>query len=258
MAVDATKILGYGGSGEVDGKQILITSGGFTQETNPSFLDPLSMPVTAVSRSRILHADGTEAYGGSISFDVSDNFLDVLTTAKLLSRGYKFNVGVNDGTDAYEMTDCYLASLSLSGAPGGLITGSISFVSAAPAESSLTVLDDFIRDTEILIGYWYSDNTGVRDWSFTMNQATTPVYGNVDAVTPNYIKFGMIDFSLDVTTYEAIVETSVINIATRTFTLTGVPTSEEYSFAGVTDLGNYKSAFVTAASSAGSDGIIIA
>jgi len=256
MTLDS-KRLGYGGSAEVAGQQVLITSGGFTTAETPAYLEPWSIPPSQVSRSRILHADGTEVYAGELSLDVTDRFLNVLTTGTLLARRYQFDVGINDGEDAEEMADCYLTSISLAGAPGGLVTASLSFVSASEPQSSISVANDFIRDDEPL-GYWYSGNTDVRDWTFSMNQAAAPVYRNEDSKAPRYIKVGLVDYSLSVTTFDAVIAHSVINIKTRTFTLTGVTTSSGYSFAGVTDLGNYQHTFETAAgAAAGSGGTII-
>ncbi len=258
MAVGDAKRLGYGGSAEIAGQQVLITSGSFNTAQAPAYLNPWDINPSAVSRSRVLHADGTEAYSGEVSLDVTDKFLTVLTTATLLGRYYQFDVGIDDGEDAQLMEGCYVSSLSLSGAPGGLISASVSFVSANAPASSLSVANAFVRDDEPL-GYWYSGNTDVRDWTFSMNQALTPMYGNQNSKTPLYIKVGMVDYSLSVTTFDAIQNHNVINIKTSSFTLTGVTTSEEYSFAGITDLGNYRHTFETAAdATTGSGGIIIA
>lgn len=254
---DATKRLGYGGSAEIAGQQVLVTSGGFSTATTPSYLEPFSIPPSQVSRSRVQHADGVEAYSGEVSCDVTDKFLTVLTTSTLLARRYQFDVGIHDGEDAEEMEDCFLSSMTLSGAPGGLVAASLSFVSANAAQSSVSVDNDFIRDDEPL-GYWYSGATDVRDWTFTMNQAVTPVYGNEDTEAPRYINVGLVDYSLAVTTYEAVIAQTSIDIKTKTFTLTGVTTAEEYAFAGVTDLGNYRHTFETAAdASTGSGAVII-
>lgn len=257
MAVIDTKRLGYGGSAEVAGQQVLITSGGFATAESPSYLEPWDISPTAVSRSRVLHADGTVAYSGEVSLDVTDKFLTVLTTSTLLGRRYQFDVGIHDGESAELMADCYLTSLNLTGAPGGLVAASLSFASATAPVSSISVDNNFIRDDEPL-GYWYSGNTDVRDWSLTMNQAVEPVYRNEDSTAPRYLKVGLVDYSLAVTTFDAVIAHSSIDIKTNTFSLTGVTTSSEYAFAGITDLGNYRHTFETAAAaSSGSGGIII-
>lgn len=254
---DASKQLGYGGSAEVAGQQVLITSGGFNTAETPSYLEPWSIPPSQVSRSRVLHADGVAAYSGELSLDVTDKFLTVLTTSTLLARRYQFTVGIHDGEDAEEMEDCFLSSMTLSGASGGLVNASLSFVSASAPQSSLSVANAFIRDDEPL-GYWYSGATDVREWTLTMNQSVTPVYGNEDTPAPRYINVGMVDYSLSVTTYESVIAQASIEIKTSTFTLTGITTSEEYAFGGVTDLGNYRHTFDTAAdATSGSDAVII-
>lgn len=387
MATSDAKRLGYGGSGVVDGQQVLITSGGFNDSFSRSYLEPLSLPAEAVTRSRVEHADGTRVSSGDISFDVTENALSVLTTSKLLSRRYSFDVGIHDGEVSQSMLGVYVSSLSLSGAPGGLITASLSvtgasapkksfgyhggnaasnvisnpntpaangitliiavggstvltitndtgvtytatptlsgvnhalgcagpptatqyfdalayllnqldnvsaeadgatnvtitadikatstydivvtgtaisgsnFVTTATAGNAATTLpNDFIRD-QTPYGYWYSGNTDVKDWSFSFNQATTPVYINEDDDSPRYIKVGLIDCSLEVNTYEAVQTHKTINIATTSFTLTGDTAAEGFQFLGQTELGQYAHTFESAANmDAGSSGIII-
>ena len=257
MAVGDAKILGYGGSASVDGKQVLISSGGFSKDVSVSYLEPYDLAPTSSSRSRVKHADGVEAYGGDLSCDVTDRFLDVLTASKLLKRRYKFDIGIDDGEDAYMMEDCYVTSLTISGAAGGLVTASLSFISASEHSSSVLVSNSYIGD-DVPLGYWYSGNTDVREWSFSMNQDASPVYHNSNTMEPRYIKVGLVDYSLEVLALDGFQAHSVIDIKTRTFTLTGVTSSQNYSFGGVTEIGNYRHTFETSASaSSGSDGVII-
>ena len=122
----------------------------------------------------------------------------------------------------------------------------ISFQSASAPYASLLVSNSFIRD-QIVYGYWYSGNTDVKDWTFTMNQTLTPIYTNEDMKTPRYIKVGLFEFSLDVTTYEAFIAHNTIEIVTKSFTLKGSTTAKGYEFGGSMDLGHYKHTFSTAA-----------
>ena len=168
-----------------------------------------------------------------------------------------FDVGIHDGEDGELMEDVLVTSITLSGAAGGLVTASVGFVGPTEAGGSLLVANEFVRD-QVPYGYWYSGNTDVRDWSLNMNQAATPVYTNEDVVTPRYIKIGLFDFSLQVTTYEQLRAHDAISIATSTFTLKGNTTAEGFSFTGVTDLGTYVHSFETAAAfSIGSGDTII-
>jgi hypothetical protein len=260
MAVDDTKRLGYGGSAEIDGVQVLVTSASFDTQYDLSYLEMLDItPTAGTSRARTKHADGTKGYSGSVSFDLTTTSLALFTTSKLLSRGYSFDVGIHDGESAEEMSDCYVTGLTLSGAAEGIVTASISFVAASAPTASLSVANTFIRDQEPL-GYWYSGNTDVRDWTLSMNQDASPVYMNESGGTDaRYIKYGLFDFSLEVTTYEAVVAHSSVSVATSTFTLTGDTTGEGFAFTGVTELGAYTHVFETAADiTVGSGDTIIA
>jgi len=246
MATDITKRLGYGASAVVDGVQVLVTAGGFDVAKTPSYVEPLDVPPSNISRSRVVHADGVEAYTGNVSFDVTPAFLTVLTTSKLLSRAYSFTVGLDDGEDAQDMDDCYVTSLTVSGAAGGLLSASVAFASADEPAASSSVLNAFIRD-QTVYGYWYSGNTDVRDWTLTMNQAVAPMYTNQNVATPRYMKVGLVDYSLAVTTYDQLRAHDTINIATASFQIRGDTTSEGFQFVGVTDLGNYLHTFESGA-----------
>lgn len=255
MTTDA-KRLGYGGSAEIDGKQVLITSGGFNTQVSGSYIEAYGIPPTTASRSRMKHADGTEAYSADLSLDVSDKFLEILTVTKLLGRRYKFNIGIHDGESGQVLNDCYVSSLSLQGVVGGLVSAQLSVVSAKEPASG-TVANVFLRD-DAPLGYWYSGNTAVRDWNFSFNQVVAPVYGNEDGKLPLYIKVGLVEYSLSCTTYESLQAHSVINISTKSFTLTGISSVKGYSFNGVTELGTYSHTFETAAdATVGSGGVVI-
>jgi hypothetical protein len=260
MATDDAKRLGYGGSAEIDGVQVLVTSATMSTGKTISYLEPYSIPPSAVSRSRVKHADGVAAYTADVSFDVTANSLALFTTAKLLSRRYSFSLGLDDGEDAELLENCYVSSLSLSGAAGGLITASMSVMAPRQRATSLIVANAFIRDEEPY-GYWYSGNTDVRDWTFSMNQNVQPVYINQNTEDPKYLKVGLFDFSLQVSTYEQVQTHSSVVVATKTFTITGDTTADGHSFAGVTELGTYNHNFESAPTltvpGAGSAGTII-
>jgi hypothetical protein len=269
---NVAKNLGYAGSGVVDGVQVLITGGGFDKAVTPSYLNPLDISPTAVSRSRVLHADGVEAYSGSLSFDVTQNFLNILTTSKLFKRRYSFAVGFDDGEASKGLTNCYVTSLSINGAAGGLMSASISVVSAS-ALATMVVANNYIGfqgsqgvNDNMPMGYWYSGNTNVKEWSLSMNQDASPVYGNKNVKTPQYIKIGLVSYTLTVTTYEQLYPytpapsggTDAIYISTSSFTLKGAITSENSSYNGTGDLGGYVHTFESAAdASTGSGDSII-
>lgn len=266
MSTDITRRLGYGGSATIGDTgsevQVLITGGNLDQADNPSFLEMMDIPPNTDSRSRVLHADGTSVYSGSLSFDITKAALPLFAVGKLFQRGYKFNVGINDGENYSKMIDCKLTSLTVSGAPGGFLNASVSFMSAT-ARSNVLITNNYILGTtdNTPLGYWWSGGADIRDWTLTMNQAVEPMYGNQNIMTPKYLKTGLIDFSLDVNLYVEHVEPTgnSITIATSSFTLTGVTTARGHRFNGITDLGTYSHNFITAPNLGTSDasGVII-
>lgn len=245
MATDSTKRLGYGGSGEVDGKQVLITSGSITKAVARPFATPLSIPANSVTRAQVLQALGTKVWTINLSFDVTLDNMTLFTSSRLLKRRYMFDIGYNDGEDAWRLIDCFYSSLSLAGSAGGLITCSISAMSASDIVSG-GVDNNFIRDSTLL-GYWWSGNTLVRDWNFDVTQEVSPRYTNqgtgTSSMHPRYLRVGTWGMSLNVTTYDSVQEHDTIQIATRTFKLTGVTTNEEYRYGGQDDLGMYSHNF---------------
>lgn len=256
---DINKRLGYGGSGAIDGTQVLLSSGSLEEGVSPSFITAYDISPTEASRSRMLHADGVVVWSGSLSFDVTATSLSVLGTGKLLKRYYQFDVGIDDGNDSYTLADCHATSVSMQGAPGGLISAQVGVISGEQSTSGGVPNSNILHDGgQQPYGYWYSGNTDVRDWNFTMTQDVQPVYSNENIMEPKYLKVGLITYSLQVTTYDAVIAHTSISVATASFNLSGVTTGEGYTFNGITDLGMYSHTFETSAdATAGSDDIII-
>lgn len=254
--------LGYGGSAVIDAVQVLITSGSMEEADTPSYLEMASIPPNSDSRSRVLHADGIAAFTATLAFDVSKDAMALFTISRLFGRRYSFNIGIYDGESHYVMDACCLTSLSLSGAPAGFITATMSVAAKSgkrvDSVTNVYVLNYNVTPNQRPLGYWWSGNANVRDWTLTINQAVEPMYGNEDITTPRYLKVGLVEYTLDVVCYQEESH-NVINICTEVFTLTGVRTSKGYNFNGVTDLGMYSHSFTTAPSlaSAGSDGTVI-
>jgi hypothetical protein len=265
MPVNNLKRLGYGGSAVVDGVQVLVTSGSVDVSKTPAYTSPLDITPSAVPRSKVLHADGTEAYSMNLGLDVTQNFLDILTTSKLFKRRYEFTMAFNDGETVKGLTNCFVTSLTVSGAAGGLMTATLAVVSAS-APSTPLVANAYIgfqgntgwSSNNFPMGYWYSGNTNVKDWSLTMTQEANPVYLNQDVMTPQYIKVGLVSYSLQVTTYEQWyapgytppdpnVGTDTIKISTSSFTLHGNVTGENATYNGPSELGGYVHTFESAA-----------
>ena len=255
MPPNTAKRLGYGGSAEIDGIQVLITGGNFDETFTTSFLQMVDTPPSGTGRTRVRHADGVNSYSGSLTFDVTAAAMSMFSVSRMLGRWYSFDVGINDGNVSEKLTGCKVTSLSLTGAPGGLVSASVSFM-AKQAFSANSVANAFIRDDTTpsgqVAGYWWSGpgdlTMKLKTWTLTMNQESQSVYGNKNETEPLYIRVGLVDYLLDVEVYEEFLGVNdAVRICTKTFTLTGIPFTRGFSFNGVTDLGTFKYSFGTAA-----------
>ena len=99
----------------------------------------------------------------------------------------------------------------------------------------------------------------VKSWTLSMNQEVVPVYGNGSGMEPLYLRVGLVDYSLDVESYDAIGsgDSDEVTIESDTFTLTGKTSEKGYQFNGITDLGTYRYTFVTGTNTGASDGVVI-
>lgn len=246
MPTNDAKVLGYAGAGRIGTTQVLMSSGGVNTEYSVPYMTMLSVQPSTSSRSKVKQADGTKVATANMSFDVTEGLLNLLTTSYLLGRGYSFDIAVFDGETGQGLSDCYLTSLSLSGSPGGLINGSIQVTSPSAPIINTGSWAEFARDYGVY-GYWYSGNTDVREWTFSMSQDVQPVYTNVDSVWPTYLRVGLVDFSLEVTTYDQLHEHDSISVVTKAFTLYGDTKSTGYTYGGQTELGTYTHTFETSA-----------
>ena len=256
-----TKILGFAGSASIASTQLLVTAGSFNEAVSVSYQEMISTPPSSTMAGRVLHADGTKAYNGSLSFDVNDATMALfVVTGGLLERYWEFDVGIHDGVTDKKMQKCKLTSLSISGAEGGLVNATVSFLGLTGRQAGSTP-NNFIRDNAP-IGYWYTGDdasVGIRDWTLTMNQSADVVYTNEDVMTPNYIKVGLVNYSLAVTTYIDLgaADQDHISISTSSFTLIGKRTGSNFNFGGLTDVGTYNYTFESSSDDGFSDTLVI-
>jgi hypothetical protein len=249
MAVDSSKVLGYGGSGVINNIQVLMNSMSLNRERSIGYQEMLSVPYDNAMRSKVSYGTGTLIINGSMSFDITANALNLFSNTALFQRGFIFPVALSEGLDnddnplpTYKLENCLMSSISLNGSPGGLLTASVNFISAEDWIKNDPVVNDFIRDEEPY-GYWYSGNIDVSDWTFNVNQTTSPVYTNENTEWPKYIRYGLWEISLETTTYVNPHEYDVISVATKTFKIIGKTTSQGYEYGGQTDMNTYSHTF---------------
>lgn len=243
--------LGYGGLVILNGASILATSGSMENNVTPAYTSGYNMPNDTSSRSRILHSDGTVTHTGSVGFDLTTSGLSAIRD--LMTRNHRFGVTMYDGQFGMSMTNCAVESISMSGAPAGLISASVNFSSDTPANKlnssfSINCRDCFIGE---IIPYWWSGNSYVREWTLTFNQSVAPRFANLNkysaslqsegilASSPLYLFVGEIDVRLDFTTFCPLV-TDTVHVSTDSFQIVGRTTGSGYTLSGQNELPTYK------------------
>ena len=248
--------LGYGGGCVIAGTNVLITSGSIATEKSPSYMQPYSLPPakTKAWRSKVRFAEGTVSSNGSVSFDMTWSASSLFSAGRLFQRGYQFDVSMTDGTEGVSLTKCHATSVQLSGSVGGIVTASVSFVSAGLWNEGGASTRN-MRDDE-LVGYWSSGNSNVRDWSFSFSQPVEPIFLNTATPYANYLKCGLCDATLEMTTYGRITHNNV-TIAAGHVNLVGMVTSESYNFNGASDISTFHHTFSAVADLPSGSGAII-
>jgi hypothetical protein len=233
------RALSYAGGGSVAGASVLVTSGSVSVEHHPGIMEPMYLPASG-PRVQNVYSTGTMVTTGSIGFDLTYGSAGILSGGALFSRAYKFSVSVGDGQDGFSVSDCLATSVSVSGSAGGLVTASVSFISKNDASGGGS--GGGVRDP---VGYWASGGGDVKDWSLSFSQQVEPIYLNSAEVWPRGMRIGLIEATLEVSTFSRNLKQDVI-IATSGVTLTGYTASQGYSFNGAGDVGTYKHSFTTA------------
>jgi len=223
--------------------QLLATSGALQGESSkPTFIGvdmppPPSDGTAGDNRSKFVYSEGTLVVTGSVSFDCTEEVLPIVA-ALCTGRGQRFTVGIAGGEVGRRLQRCYMTTLTLSGATNGLVTASLSFVSASDLEvgAGFTPVkrDPSSSTYQEPLAYWYTGgptaSTDIKDWSLSVSQNATPVFGNVAGVSPLYIRIGVMDASLTVNTYLELQEIDEVSIATQTVTIVaGYEKSREFT-----------------------------
>jgi hypothetical protein len=272
MSADVKK-LGYEGAVQIvsggSSVQLLASSASFSVDSNTPTMVGIDMPPPtdasgAEVRSRFIYAVGTINSSGSLSFDCTDSFMPVLFNI-CSQRGVRFDVRIAGGEGGVAMDDCYMTSVSLSGSSGGLVSGSMSFVSKNDWEDGAgftpTHNDPISGTYEEPMAYWYTgsgSSADVKEWSLSISQSATPVFGNVPGVNPLYVRIGAMEASLTVLTYFEIKKLEQIVIKTNTAKIvSGVEDIRDFNFS-TSELSTFSHTFMSVRpASGGSVGDVI-
>ncbi len=207
--------LGYRGRAVVNGANFLASSGSMENTVSTSYLSGYDMASTSV-KSRIYHAAGVVSHTGSLSFDLTSESVSTVKNILKNPRSNKFSVSMFGNDAGWNMQDCVAQSVSLSGAPNGLVTGSLSFISASPPTIT-TLSETNARDafSATLVPYWHTGAYLVRDWSLSFSLNVTPKHCNGDeaksvslfgikAHSPKYLFLGECQYDLNFSAFKKL------------------------------------------------------
>jgi hypothetical protein len=143
------------------------------------------------TKSRIYHAAGVVAHTGSLSFDLTEDLCIKLRAVLQKPREFKYQIRMSGNDSGWSMQECVIQSISLSGSPNGLVSGSLTFASALPPTMFFLSEEDK-RDlfSAGLVPYWHTGWDLVRNWSLDFSLATIPKHSNGD-VARSYGLFGI-------------------------------------------------------------------
>jgi len=243
------RFLGYKGSATIGGSVVCVTSAQIDEQRSPVYLTPLGIPSrgSADPFSRYIYAEGTRSSTGSISFDFG------LTSTIDYFKRTVFDVAFGDGSQVTaSLGGCFMTSASANGSVGGLITGSVSFVSKNEfTAGSITPGGGSGLGSEPA-GYWRSGGGSIKEWSLSASQDAKAIWANTTTPWPDYIKVGTTDYTLNITSYDIIPLGDTIDINLNGISIVGLRVGETVSFNGATDFGDYSYTFESTAGPQGS------
>lgn len=246
-------LLGYGGGAKIDGTNVLITGGSLSSSMTVPLITALKSPIGASNVYNVVTGSALYTFTGSVNFDFTIPAVNGFITNTFLKRNHEFNINISDGHKHYKMEKCKWSSFSVNASPGSLVSGSISFTAT---NGTYTVLQDGVapdyifNDSNPLLSYWYTGETEVESFTLSLSQSLTPVFLNGNQTNACYIRAGVLDASLQVSSWESWLTHTSIKIASKTVAFSkNYMESKGFSYGGATATGTHSYTVKVAAES---------
>ena len=274
MAIDVGFIIGYGGwlvmtkpkasekydeaHGRTLGDAVLVpdVSGNVTRALSTPTINSYflpengSAPVDGVEFGQALSpirvGFGTYQYSGSISYEMTKGMAGMLG-GDFFNRAALFDVQFYDGRKTCTVRNCSWNSFSVSGQPNSTVSASIGYQSTNGYLNDLDVKSGSLKDysfdsDDLLIPYWQTGAAGMVDFTLSFDRSITPMYLNNTFKGPSYLKVGMLNVSVQMTTMDYIEKMTgkslSIRIGPKTVSLNKrVLTSVDYNMSTLSDVG---------------------
>ena len=189
---------------------------------------------------------GTYQYSGSIIYEMTTGMANMLGD-NFFNRASLFDVQFYDGRKTCTVRNCAWNNFSINGQPNSAVSVSLGYQTTNGYMEDLDVktgsLKDYSFDSDdLLIPYWQTGAPGIVDFSLSFDRSITPMYLNNTFKGPSYLKVGMMNVTVQLTTMDYIDamdgESLGIKIGPKKVTLSKrVLTSLDYNMSTLGDVG---------------------
>lgn len=263
MATDYGFLLGYAGYGKIGDSYVRILSGNVmrtlqiptagsfysgTDTLNYSSGTSDSSFSSSIPISKIRLGYGVYSFNGSITLEITKNWLKSFLTNNLFQRTHSFNLTMNDGEQKLTLNGNVWNSISFNYSAQQIPTCSIGFQSYNGKNEDLQITSETPTKKTAptdLINYWESGISGMKCESFnlTFNRQVTPVYLNGSGKVPSYIKAGLTEMNVNATCYDVSLQPSFeinlggVKIGIPNTTLDEALQNKSYNLSGLNSAG---------------------
>lgn len=196
------------------GTMLQVTQASVSRQVNVPTLSSYYLPFNdpdGTARSQIRCGEGTYAFSGELSFEMTQGVLEEIFDEDFFERESLFSVMFYDGNEACRVTNCVWSNIGIQCSPGNHVNMSISYQSNNGYEDDLDV-NEFSSDdieleydeNDLLIPYWTCGQEDFKEFDINFERSVTPVFLNGDCNTAAYLRPGLVTVSLNATCLDYI------------------------------------------------------
>lgn len=236
MPIDTKFVLGYGGWATIrlnkgNKKFVPMINCTITRNNSVSFLSSYHLPYSDEPRSKIRMNEGVYSYQGSISFQLTQNLIDLFFTSnrKFFARNSMVDLQICDGEKYFELQGCVWNSFGFDASPGQTINCNMNFMFVNSYEEQIDVLKAqkcplTIKQKDGPIPYWqlgsgYEVEEMINSFGIHFNRDVRPIYLNNKYKMPTYLRVGMLQCDINVSCLQDWFYYTTFKIGSKKFTL---------------------------------------
>jgi len=220
------------------GVYIAANSGGWSQSNSYQTSD-YAMNRVSGNQQQTLHSRGVSEISWDLGGDLLYGAQSLLNFFSGESRGLVTYVTMQQSPAAYQLTNCYVESFSMSGNADGVVQVNVSGKALAPPLPDLNVAVK--TGADLLAPGWASGAPYVRDWTLTHSTPLQAKWRNTESPYPSYYRVGDSSIQLQVTTeFVLSTPTSIDVVIGEVFFITGLVQNRVFALGGRLDTYTYQ------------------